>query len=72
MFFILRIAVLDVKMVLYKKVIVPTVTSGLESCDMEVDEKHNLDDKKMKYSQSMSGVSKIVRWRIEEVRCRLE
>ena len=45
--------------------------SGLESCDMRVDERYNLDDMEMKCLQSMLGVSKIVRWRIEEVRCRV-
>ena len=59
---------LNVKKVLYEKVIVPTVTYGSELWGMKVSERQRLNVFEMKCLRSMAGVSRLDRFRNEEVR----
>ena len=59
---------MDVKKVLYEKVVVPTVMYGLESWDMKVTERQKLNVFEMKCLRSMTGVSHLDRVRNEVVR----
>ena len=59
---------MDVKKVLYEKVIVPTVMYGSELWGMKVSERRKLNVFEMKCLRSMAGVSRLDRLRNEEVR----
>ena len=59
---------MDVKKVLYEKVIVPTVMYGSELWGMKVSERRRLNVFEMKCLRSMAGVSRLDRLRNEEVR----
>ena len=59
---------MNVKKVLYEKVVVPTVMYGSESCDMKVIERQKLNVFEMKCLRSMTGVSRLDRVRNEVVR----
>ena len=59
---------MDVKKVLYEKVIVPTVMYGSELWGMKVSERRRLNVFEMKCLRSMAGVSMLDRLRNEEVR----
>ena len=59
---------MNVKRVLYEKVIVPTVTYGSELWGMKVSERRRLNVFEMKCLRSMAGVSRLDRIRNEEVR----
>ena len=61
---------LNVKKVLYEKVVVPTVMYGSESCGIKVTERQTLNVFKMKYQRSMTGVSRLDRVRNDVVRAR--
>ena len=59
---------MDVKRVLYEKVIVPTVMYGSESWGMKETERQKLNVFEMKCLRSMAGVSRLDRVRNEVVR----
>ena len=59
---------MNVKKVLYERVIVPTVTYGSELWGMKVSERQKLNVFEMKCLRSMAGVSRLDRLRNEEVR----
>ena len=59
---------MNVKKVLYEKVVVPTVMYGSESWDMKVTERQKLNVFEMKCLRSMIGVSRLNRGRNEVVR----
>ena len=59
---------MNVKKVLYEKVVVPTVTYGSELWGMKVNERQKLNVFEMKCLRSMAGVSRWDRFRNEEVR----
>ena len=59
---------MNVKKVLYERVIVPTVTYGSESWGMKVAERQRLNVFEMRCLRSMAGVSRIDRIRNEVVR----
>ena len=59
---------MDVKRVLYEKVVVPTVTYGSELWGMKVSERRRLNVFEMKCLRSMVGVTRMDRLRNEEVR----
>ena len=61
---------LNVKKVLYEKVVVPTVMYGSESWGMKVTERQKLNVFEMKCLRSMTGVSRLDRVRNEVVRAR--
>ena len=61
---------LNVKNVLYEKVVVPTVMYGSESWGMKVTERQKLNVFEMKCLRSMTGVSRLDRVRNEVVRAR--
>ena len=61
---------MNVKRVLYEKVIVPTVTYGSELWGMKVNERQKLNVFEMKCLRSMAGVTRFDRLRNEEVRGR--
>ena len=61
---------MNVKKVLYEKVIVPTVTYGSECWGMKVSERQKLNVFEMRCLRSMAGVSRIDRVRNEVVRQR--
>ena len=61
---------MNVKKVLYEKVVVPTVMYGSESWGMKVTERQNLNVFEMKCLRSMTGVSRLDRVRNEVVRTR--
>ena len=59
---------MNVKKVLYERVVVPTVTYGSESWGMKVTERWKMNVFEMKCLRSMAGVSRLDRVRNEEVR----
>ena len=61
---------MNVKKVLYEKVVVPTVMYGSESWGMKVTERQKLNAFEMKCLRSMTGVSRLDRVRNEVVRAR--
>ena len=61
---------MNVKKVLYEKVVVPTVMYGSESWDMKVTERQKLNVFEMKCLRSMTGVSRLDRVTNEVVRAR--
>ena len=61
---------MNVKKVLYEKVIVPTVTYGSECWGMRVGERQKLNVFEMRCLRSMAGVSRVDRVRNEVVRQR--
>ena len=61
---------MNVKKVLYEKVVVPTVMYGSESWGMKVTERQKLNVFEMKCLRSMTGVSRLDRVRNEVVRAR--
>ena len=61
---------MNVKKVLYEKVIVPIVMYGSESWGMKVTERQKLNVFEMKCLRSMTGVSRLDRVRNEVVRAR--
>ena len=61
---------MNVKKVLYKKVVVSTVMYGSESWGMKVNERQKLNVFEMKCLRSMTGVSRLDRVRNEVVRAR--
>ena len=61
---------MNVKKVLYEKVVVPTVMYGSESWGMKVTERQKLNVFEMKCLRSMTGVSRLDRVRNEVVRSR--
>ena len=61
---------INVKKVLYEKVVVPTVMYGSESWGMKVTERQKLNVFEMKCLRSMTGVSRLDRVRNEVVRAR--
>ena len=61
---------MNVKKVLYEKVVVPTVMCGSESWGMEVTKTQKLNVFEMKCLRSMTGVSRLNRVRNEVVRAR--
>ena len=61
---------MNVKKVLYEKVVVPTVMYGSESWDMKVTERQKLNVFEMKCLRSKTGVSRLDRVRNEVVRAR--
>ena len=61
---------MNVKKVLYEKVVVPTVMYGSESWGMKVTERQKLNVFEMKCLRSMTGVSRLDRVRNEVVRTR--
>ena len=61
---------MNIKKVLYEKVIVPTVMYGSELWGMKVGERQKLNVFEMKCLRSMAGVSRLDRFRNEEVRGR--
>ena len=61
---------MNVKKVLYEKVVVPTVMYGSESWGMKVTERQKLNVFEMKCLRSMTGVSQLDRVRNEVVRAR--
>ena len=61
---------MNVKKVLYEKVIVPTVTYGSECWGMKVSERRKLNVFEMRCLRSMAGVSRMDRVRNEVVRQR--
>ena len=61
---------MNVKKVLYEKVVVPTVMHGSESWGMKVTERQKLNVFEMECLRSMTGVSQLDRVRNEEVRAR--
>ena len=61
---------MNVKKVLYEKVVVPTVTYGSESLGMKVTERQTLNVSETKCLRSMTGVSRLDRVRNEVVRAR--
>ena len=61
---------INVKIVLYEKVVVPTVMYGSESWGMKVNEGQKLNVFEMKCLKSMTGVSQLDRVRNEVVRAR--
>ena len=61
---------MNVKKVLYKKVVVPTVMYGSESCGMKATERQKLNVFEMKCLTSMTGVSQLHKVRNEVVRAR--
>ena len=56
---------MNVKKVLYEKVVVPTVMNGSESWSMKVTERQKLNVFEMKCLRSMTGVSRLDRVRNE-------
>ena len=63
---------MNVKKVLYEKVVVPTVMYGSESWGMKATERQTLNVFEMKCLRSMTGVSRLDRVRNEEVRARTD
>ena len=61
---------MNVKKVLYEKVIVPTVMYGSELWGMKINERQKLNVFEMKCLRSMTGVSRLDRIRNEVVRAR--
>ena len=61
---------MNIKKVLYEKVVVPTVMYGSESWGMKVTERQKLNVFEMKCLRSMTGVSRLDRVRNEVVRSR--
>ena len=61
---------MNVKKVLYEKVVVPTVMYGSESWGMKATERQKLNVFEMKCLRSMTGVSRLDRVRNEVVRAR--
>ena len=61
---------MNVKKVLYEKVVVPTVMYGSELWGMNVNEGQKLNVFEMKCLRSMTGVSQLDRIRNEEMRAR--
>ena len=61
---------MNVKKVLYEKVVMPTVLHGSESWGMKVTERQKLYVFEMKCLRSMTGVSRLDRCRNEAVRAR--
>ena len=61
---------MNVKKVLYEKVVVPTVTYGSECWGMKVGERQKLNVFEMRCLRSMAGVSRMDRVRNEDVRQR--
>ena len=61
---------MNVKKVLYEKVVVPTVMYGSESWGMKVTERQKLNMFELKCVRSMTGVSLLDRVRNEVVRAR--
>ena len=61
---------INVKKVLYEKVVVPTVMYGSKSWGMKVTERQKLNVFEMKRLKSMSGVTRLDRVRNEIVRAR--
>ena len=61
---------MNVKKILYEKVVVPTVMYGSESWGMKVTERQKLNVFEMKCLRSMTGVSRLDRVRNEVVRVR--
>ena len=61
---------MNVKKVLYEKVVVPTIMYGSESWGMKVTERQKLNVFEMKCLRSMTGVSQLDKVRNEEVRAR--
>ena len=59
---------INVKRVLYEKVVMPTVIYDSESWDMKVIERQNLNVFEMKCLRSMTGVSRLDKVRNEVVR----
>ena len=62
--------VMNVKKVLYEKVVVPPVMYGSESWGMKVTERQKLNVFEMKCLRTMTGVSRLARVRNEVVRAR--
>ena len=60
------ILIMNVKKVLYEKVVVPTVMYGSESWGMKVTERQKLNVFETKCLRSMTGVSRLNRVRNEE------
>ena len=61
---------MNVKKVLYEKVVVPTVMYGSVSWGMKVTERQKLNVFEMKYLRNMTGLSRLDRGRNEAVRAR--
>ena len=58
---------LGVKRELYERIVVPTVMYGLEAWAMRVEERNKLDVTEMNCLRSMCGVTRMDRWRNEDV-----
>ena len=62
---------MNVKKILYEKVVLPTVMYGSELWGMKVSDRHKLNVFEMKCLRYMNGVSRMDRIRNEEVRARM-
>ena len=49
-----------------------TVTYGVETWGMGMDESHELDFMEIKYLRSICAVTRMDRWKNEQVRCRVD